>query len=179
MSRSPRRTHSAAFKAKVALAAVRGDKTLAELAQQHNAFISRLAALFMAVALAACAAPQANIPPEIRMGRIEQIAPTTIASSHRAGVGAVLGGLAGVGIGSLIGGGTGRDVAMVVGAVGGAVAGNEVEKCYDQPIAGQRIFVRTNSGVLVEVTQPVTPGLQIGQRVFIQGAGETARVVPQ
>lgn len=33
MSRRPRRTHSPAFKAKVALAAVRGDKTLAELAQ--------------------------------------------------------------------------------------------------------------------------------------------------
>ncbi len=28
----PRRNHSAAFKAKVALAAIRGDKTLAELA---------------------------------------------------------------------------------------------------------------------------------------------------
>jgi transposase len=36
MSRRPRRTHSAAFKAKVALDAVRGDKTLAELAQQHD-----------------------------------------------------------------------------------------------------------------------------------------------
>ena len=36
MSRRPRRTHSAAFKAKVALAVVRGDKTLAELAQQHD-----------------------------------------------------------------------------------------------------------------------------------------------
>ena len=36
MSKRPRRTHSAAFKAKVALAAVRGDKTLAELAQQHD-----------------------------------------------------------------------------------------------------------------------------------------------
>ena len=36
MSRRPRRTHPAAFKAKVALAAVRGDKTLAELAQQHD-----------------------------------------------------------------------------------------------------------------------------------------------
>ena len=36
MSRRPRRTHSAAFKAKVALSAVRGDKTLAELAQKHD-----------------------------------------------------------------------------------------------------------------------------------------------
>ena len=39
MSRRPRRTHSAAFKAKVALAGwppFEGDKTLAELAQQHD-----------------------------------------------------------------------------------------------------------------------------------------------
>jgi transposase-like protein len=36
MSRRPCRTHSAAFKAKVALAAVRGDKTPAKLGQQHD-----------------------------------------------------------------------------------------------------------------------------------------------
>jgi len=34
--RRPRRTHSAEFKAKVALAALRGDKTLAELAGQFD-----------------------------------------------------------------------------------------------------------------------------------------------
>ena len=32
----PRRNHSATFKAKVALAAVRGDKTLVELAEQFK-----------------------------------------------------------------------------------------------------------------------------------------------
>ena len=36
MSRRPRRNHSAAFKAKVALAALKGDHTLAELAQQFD-----------------------------------------------------------------------------------------------------------------------------------------------
>ena len=36
MKKRPRRTHSAAFKAKVALDAVRGEKTLAELAKQHD-----------------------------------------------------------------------------------------------------------------------------------------------
>ena len=36
MARRKRRNHSAAFKAQVAIAALRGDKTLAELAQQHD-----------------------------------------------------------------------------------------------------------------------------------------------
>lgn len=36
MSRRPRRNHSAAFKAKVALAAIKGDKTLAQLSQQFD-----------------------------------------------------------------------------------------------------------------------------------------------
>ena len=36
MARRPRRNHSPAFKAKVALAALRGDKTLAELAQRFD-----------------------------------------------------------------------------------------------------------------------------------------------
>lgn len=36
MPRRPRRNHSPAFKAKVALAAVGGEQTLAELAQQFD-----------------------------------------------------------------------------------------------------------------------------------------------
>ena len=36
MSRRPRRNHSAEFKAKVALAVVRGDRTLSELASQFD-----------------------------------------------------------------------------------------------------------------------------------------------
>jgi len=36
MSRRPRRNHSPTFKAKVALDAIRGEKTLAELAKQHD-----------------------------------------------------------------------------------------------------------------------------------------------
>ena len=36
MSKRPRRNHSPAFKANVALAAMKGEKTLAELAQQFD-----------------------------------------------------------------------------------------------------------------------------------------------
>ena len=36
MTRRPRRNHAPAFKARVALAAVKGEKTLAELAQQFD-----------------------------------------------------------------------------------------------------------------------------------------------
>ena len=43
MKRS-RRNHSPAFKAKVALQAIRGDKTLAELAQQHQVHPTQITA---------------------------------------------------------------------------------------------------------------------------------------
>ncbi len=36
MTRRPRRNHTSAFKSKVALAAVRGEKTMSELAQQFD-----------------------------------------------------------------------------------------------------------------------------------------------
>jgi len=39
--------------------------------------------------------------------------------------------------------------------------------------------VRLRSGVLVQITQPNNPNLQVGQRVYIEGHGEDARVIPQ
>jgi transposase-like protein len=42
MSRRPRRNHSSAFKAKVALAAVKGEKTLAELAQLFDVHANQI-----------------------------------------------------------------------------------------------------------------------------------------
>ncbi len=89
----------------------------------------------------------------------------------------MVGGVVGLGVGSLIGGGTGRDVAMVLGTVGGAFAGNEIQKKYDQPVPGQQIIVRAGNGVLISVTQPVNPSLFKGQRVYIEGNGDGARVV--
>jgi transposase len=44
MTRRARRTHSPVFKAKVALAAIKGEKTLAELAQQYDVHPNQITA---------------------------------------------------------------------------------------------------------------------------------------
>jgi transposase len=44
MNRRPRRNHSPAFKAKVALAAVKGDRTLAQLAEHFDVHPNRVTA---------------------------------------------------------------------------------------------------------------------------------------
>ncbi|MCY1177645.1 hypothetical protein D9M73_179610 [compost metagenome] len=117
---------------------------------------------------------------QIRSGKIEQITLTQMQTNHDSGVGAILGGLGGLALGSLVGQGTGRDVAMVAGALAGGVGGNYVEKKkYDQPVDAQQIIVRTQSGVLVQVTQPINPALTKGLNVYVEGSGNDARVVPQ
>ena len=116
---------------------------------------------------------------EIRQGVIEQITQMDLPTNQHRGLGAIIGGLGGLGIGSLIGGGTGRDVAMVAGTLGGALFGNEIQKKRERPEPGQQIIVRLKSGVLVQITQPLDPNLRVGQRVYIEGHGESARVMPQ
>jgi transposase-like protein len=50
MTRRVRRTHNPAFKAKVALAAIKGEKTLAELAQLHEVHPNQITAWENAIA---------------------------------------------------------------------------------------------------------------------------------
>ena len=149
-----------------------------------NILARALAAPVVALALAACASSGGSTAPvgeaEIRTGVIEQITLTEVKSNHDQGLGAVLGGVAGAGIGSLIGAGTGRDVAIAAGAIAGAIGGNIAQqKYFDRPQPAQQIFVRLASGVIIEVTQPVNPALFTGQRVYVEGYGIDARVLPR
>ena len=54
MARRTRRTHAPAFKAKVALAAIKGEKTLTELAQQYDVHPNQITAWKSQLAEAAC-----------------------------------------------------------------------------------------------------------------------------
>ncbi|MFY2764741.1 glycine zipper 2TM domain-containing protein [Arenimonas sp. MALMAid1274] len=104
-----------------------------------------------------------------------------IKSHHHHGVGAIVGAGIGLGLGSLVGGGHGRDVAKVVGALAGAKAGRNVAEAHDKPIARVQVVVRLESGVLVVVTQPssAAPGLRKGQKVYVEGTGNGAQVIPR
>ena len=145
--------------------------------KRMHSFVVVFAAVLMAVG---CAEPTTSYEVgDIRQGIIEQITPVNLTNNQNQGLGAILGGAAGVGLGSLIGSGTGRDVAMIAGAIGGAIVGNQVQRDNTQPIPGQQIIVRTANGVLVAITQPAGPYLQVGQRVYIEGYGEGARVLPR
>lgn len=138
----------------------------------------RLWALILVFALAGCAHQSGYTDQElqtIRYGKVEQITPVTIDNESKFGIGAILGAAAGAGLGSLIGAGTGRDVAIALGALAGGVGGSYAQKRADTK-PGMQIVVRTDSGVLVVVTQPANANIRVGDRVEIIGTGQQATV---
>jgi outer membrane lipoprotein SlyB len=80
------------------------------------------------------------------------------------GGGAILGGIAGGVLGHQIGSGRGNTAMTVLGAAGGAYAGNEVEKRHKQHSAWQ-VSVRMDSGAVRTVSYRHAPDLRAGDRV--------------
>lgn len=85
------------------------------------------------------------------------------------GLGAVLGGVAGAVVGRQFGGGSGRDVATVAGALGGAVAGNAIEKNRNPNVSqAYRVTVQMDNGGARAYDLPATDDLRMGDRVRVQ-----------
>ncbi len=83
------------------------------------------------------------------------------------GGGAIVGGIIGGVLGHQVGSGRGNTAATVVGAAGGAVIGNEVEKSQN---AGDRIVVRVrlDNGTQVTYSQDGPRDFRNGDRVRIE-----------
>jgi outer membrane lipoprotein SlyB len=129
-------------------------------------------ALFAALALTGCG-PQPTYqvvqsPPPARVGTVESLR-EVVEQKDPGGAGLIVGALAGGGLGSLVGGGPGRTVATVVGAVGGAYAGNQIEKSQTQVV--YQIGIRYDDGSWATIRQSVPTGLRIGDRVRVTDYG--------
>ena len=89
----------------------------------------------------------------------------TVTADAPTGAGAVVGGVLGAAVGNQIGDGNGRKVATVLGAVGGAKVGHEVEKRRSERVTGYRIDVKLDDGGTRSVTLASSGGFSAGQRV--------------
>lgn len=89
------------------------------------------------------------------------------------GIGAVAGGVAGGLLGNQTGGGRGKDVMTVLGAIGGAVAGHQIEKNVKK-VKSYEIAVRFADGTSQIVTQDNQPAWRSGDKVRLVNGVITA-----
>ena len=89
------------------------------------------------------------------------------------GIGTVAGGVVGGLLGHQVGGGSGKTAMTVLGAAGGAYAGNTIEKNMKK-VTVYQIHVRMNDGSLRTIEQGKS--VQVGSRVTVHG--HTLRLAP-
>lgn len=106
-------------------------------------------------------------------GTVASITAETVKGSG-SGAGAVVGGVLGGVLGHQVGGGNGKKLATVAGAVGGALAGNEVEK-RAKASTQYRVVINMETGgqQTIVVTDPGS--LSVGSKVKVDGT----TIVPQ
>jgi outer membrane lipoprotein SlyB len=99
-----------------------------------------------------------------RIGSVESIEPIR-SRPQGSGAGAVVGGVLGAVVGHQFGSGVGRAAMTGLGAAGGAVAGNNVERNHNESISGYRVSVRLDNGSSRTFERAEVTGLQVGDRV--------------
>lgn len=109
----------------------------------------------------------------IEYGRIVSIdyMPAGSTASSQGILGAVVGGIAGAALGSTIGGGSGRTAATILGGVAGAAVGNNIARnqAGATTMAGYRITMQSESGVMRTFEVPATGDLRVGDRIRVEG----------
>ena len=89
------------------------------------------------------------------------------------GSGAAIGGIAGGILGNQTGRGHGRDVMTVLGAIGGAIAGHEIEK-NTKKVKSYEIGIRFDDGSTQLITQDTPPAWRSGDRIRLVNGVITA-----
>ncbi|TAK72970.1 MAG: glycine zipper 2TM domain-containing protein [Betaproteobacteria bacterium] len=105
----------------------------------------------------------------------------TVASIHTValrgdatGLGAVAGGVTGAMVGNQIGRGNGNTAMTILGAAGGALAGNEIEKNVKKRYS-YRVTVRMDDGTFRTISQSSSPAVTVGERVRVIDGAVVAR----
>lgn len=101
----------------------------------------------------------------IEYGVVERIDMYREGQSSPSGVGAIVGGVAGGVIGHQIGSGGGNTAATIIGALGGAFIGNNIERANQRD--RYRVTVRLDSGARLEITEVGEGELRVGDRVRV------------
>ena len=91
---------------------------------------------------------------------------TVVLRGEATGLGAVAGGLTGAVVGNQMGRGNGNTAMTLLGAAGGALAGNEIERNVKKHYS-YRVTVRMDDGSYRTVSQSSPPAVAVGARVRI------------
>ncbi|MBX3607196.1 MAG: glycine zipper 2TM domain-containing protein [Piscinibacter sp.] len=112
------------------------------------------------------AAPQVAAAPACADCGVVESVRAVKRKGQASGVGAVAGGVLGAAVGNQFGKGNGRSAMTVLGAVGGGVAGHEIEK-QAKSVVVQQVTVRMDDGSVRTIEQSTAP--RVGERVTVQG----------
>lgn len=106
-------------------------------------------------------------------GTVESIR-TVALKGDATGLGAVAGGVTGAVVGNQMGRGNGNTAMTILGAAGGAFAGNEIEKNVKKRYA-YRVTLRMDDGSFRTVSQSSPPAVAVGEHVRIVNGVVVAR----
>ena len=111
----------------------------------------------------------------VQYGVVQSIDLVQQESRSGIGTGVIIGAVVGGVLGNQVGKGDGRTAATVLGAAGGAYAGNEIQKRNQTSQAQDqmRINVRLFDGSSVSVTQDATADVRVGDRVVLRNGMAT------
>ncbi len=113
------------------------------------------------VACADCGTVEAVTPVQ-RQGEVNGVA----VGNTTVGLGTVAGGVVGGLLGNQVGGGSGKTAMTVLGAAGGAFAGNQIEKNMKK-VTVYQVRVRMNDGSTRNVE--VSSSIPVGSKVIVEG----------